>query len=72
MVAKVGGKDWEFGIRRCKLVFIGWINKKVLYCIAQGTIFNILWNIKGKEYEKEYILSTTESLCYTAEINTTV
>ena len=26
----VGGKDWEFGISRCKLVYIGWINNKVL------------------------------------------
>ena len=24
------GKDWEFGISRCKLVYIGWINNKVL------------------------------------------
>ena len=25
-----GGKDWEFGISRCKLLFIGWITNKVL------------------------------------------
>ena len=25
-----GGKGWEFGISRCKLVYIGWINNKVL------------------------------------------
>ena len=25
-----GGKDWEFGISRCKLVYTGWINNKVL------------------------------------------
>ena len=24
------GKDWEFGISRCKLLYIGWINNKVL------------------------------------------
>ena len=23
-----GGKDWEFGISRCKLVYIGWIKKR--------------------------------------------
>ena len=34
-----GGKDWEFGISKCKLVCIGWINNK---CRAQETIFNIL------------------------------
>ena len=25
-----GGKEWEFGVSRCKLVYIGWINNKVL------------------------------------------
>ena len=24
------GMEWEFGISRCKLVYIGWINNKVL------------------------------------------
>ena len=24
------GLEWEFGISRCKLVYIGWINYKVL------------------------------------------
>ena len=24
------GKDWEFEISRCKLLYIGWINNKVL------------------------------------------
>ena len=25
-----GGMDWEFGISRCKLLYIGWINNQVL------------------------------------------
>ena len=25
-----GGKDWEFGINRCKLLYIEWIDNKVL------------------------------------------
>ena len=25
-----GGEDWECGISRCQLVYIGWINNKVL------------------------------------------
>ena len=25
-----GGTEWESGISRCKLVYIGWINNKVL------------------------------------------
>ena len=49
------GKDWEFGISRCKLLYREWINTRS-YCIAQGTIFNILVkNHKGKKYEKEYV-----------------
>ena len=36
-----GGKDWEFGVSRCKLLYIEWINNKdLLY--STGTIFNIL------------------------------
>ena len=37
-----GGMDWEFRISRCKQLYIGWINNKVLR-IVQGTISNILW-----------------------------
>ena len=36
-----GWKDWEFGISRCKLLYVGWINNKDLLC-TQGTIINIL------------------------------
>ena len=25
-----GGMDWEFGISRCKLLYIEWVNNKVL------------------------------------------
>ena len=25
-----GGRDWELGIGRCKLLCIGWVNNKVL------------------------------------------
>ena len=25
-----GGMDWEFGVSRCKILYIGWINSKVL------------------------------------------
>ena len=35
-----GGMDWEFGISRCKLLYIRWITRS--YCIAQGFIFSIL------------------------------
>ena len=35
------GKDWEFGISRGKLLYIGRINSKVL-TYSTGTVFNIL------------------------------
>ena len=46
MVAKAegaeGAMDLEFGISRCKLLYIEWINNKIpVY--STGTIFNILW-----------------------------
>ena len=45
VVAKVGGTsggmDCEFGISRCKLLHVEWINSEVLL-IAQRTIFSIL------------------------------
>ena len=50
-----GGMDWEFGISRCKLLYIGWINKMVLlYSIGNYIQYSVI-NHNGKEYEKEYI-----------------
>ena len=81
MVAKgeggEGGKDREFGINRCKLLYIGWINNKVLLYSTGNYIQYPLLNHNGKEYEKEYIyiyiyvyihIYKTESLCCTAAI----
>ena len=49
-----GGKDWEFGISRCKLLYIEWINNKVpLY--TGNYIQHPVINHNGKEYEKKYI-----------------
>ena len=50
-----GGKDWEFGISRCKLLYIGWINNKVLLYSTDNYIQYSVINHNGKEYEKEYI-----------------
>ena len=52
MVVKGGGKDWEFGIGRRKLVYIGWINKKVLlYSIGDYIQYPVI-NHNGKAHEK--------------------
>ena len=36
-----GGMEWEVGVSRCKLLYMEWINNKVLP-YGQGTIFSIL------------------------------
>ena len=67
--------DWEFGASRCKLLYIEWINNKVLlYSIGNYIQYPVIKH-NGKEYEKVYIyvyIYVTESLCCTAEINTTL
>ena len=50
-----GGKDWEFGISRCKLAYTGWINNKVLVYSTGSYIQYPGINHNGKEYEKAYI-----------------
>ena len=66
-----GGMDWEFGVSRCKLVYIGWINNKVLLYSTGNYIQYPAKKQNGKEYEKVYI-RITESLCSAAEINNIV
>ena len=74
------GKDWEFGMSRCKLLFIGWINNKVLLCSTGNYAQYPVRNQNGKEYEKRiytyilhiYIIYIAEPLCCTAEIHNIV
>ena len=47
------GTDWEFGISRCKLVYTGWKNNKVLLYITGSYIQYLV--INHNEYEKESI-----------------
>ena len=47
--------DWEFGVSRCKLLPLEWINNKVLL-YSTGNYIQPPWiNNNGKEYEKEYV-----------------
>ena len=73
--------DWEFGVSRCKLLYIEWISNKVLLYSTGNYIQYCVINHNGKKYEKEYIYMCvyiythtyiTESLCCTVEINTTL
>ena len=63
-----GGMDWEFGISRCQLLYIDWINNKILLCSTGNCIQYAVINHNGKEY---IYICITESFCHTAEINTT-
>ena len=64
-----GGKDWESGISRYKLLCMGWINKKVLLCNEGNYIQYPVINRNGKENKKKQNMCITESLCCTAEKN---
>ena len=71
LVAKVkrdgGTMEWEFGVSRCKLLYIKCTNNKVLLCSAENYIQYPLIKRNGKDYKNVYI---TEPLLFTAEINT--
>ena len=54
--------EWEVGVSRCKLLYIGWITRP--YCVAQKTIQYPMINSNGKEYFKKN--------SHTAEINNIV
>ena len=45
-------KDWELVISRCKLLFIGWIDNKVLLYSIGNCILYLVINHNGKEHEK--------------------
>ena len=61
--------DWEFGTSRCKLLYTEWVNNKVLLYSTGNCIQYPVINHNGKEY---ICVCITESLCCTAEINTTL
>ena len=49
-----GGIYWEFGISKCKLVYTGWINNRVLLRSTGNYIQYPVINHNGEEYEKEW------------------
>ena len=58
LVVAKGEEEWGreglgVGISRCKLVYIGWINKVLLYSTGNYTQCPVI-NHNGKEYEKKY------------------
>ena len=45
-----GGMSWEFGISRGKLLYIGWLNDKVLLYSTEKYIQYPMINHNGKEH----------------------
>ena len=64
------GTEWEAGVSRCKLLYIEWINNKVLLYSTGNYIQYPMINYNGKEYE--IYICITASLCCTPETNTTL
>ena len=54
-----------------ELLYLEWINNKVLLCGTGNHVQCPGINHNGKEYKKEYIC-ITESLCWTAAVNPTL
>ena len=46
------GMQWEVGIRRCKLLYIEWIDNKVLLYSSGNYIQYLMINHNGKEHKK--------------------
>ena len=55
VVIKGGREVREFGISRCELLYIKWLNNEVLLYSTGNYIQYPMINHTGKEYEKEYI-----------------
>ena len=49
------GMDWEFGVSRCKLLHLEWINNKVLIYSTGNYIQSPGRNHNGKQYKKMYM-----------------
>ena len=57
MVAGGGRLDWEFGISRCKLLYIEWINNKILlYSTGNYIQYPVINHMeKNKKYHLDNI-----------------
>ena len=48
---RIGGRmEWEAGVSRCKLLYIEWINSKVLLYSTENHIQYAMTNYNEKEY----------------------
>ena len=49
-----GGREGEVGFSRCKLLYIEWINKVLLYSTESYILYPVI-DHDGGEHEKEYV-----------------
>ena len=54
--------EWEFGVSSCKLLFIEWINNKVLLYNTGNFIQYSMINRNGKEYFFKKLMTSTTIL----------
>ena len=47
--------DWEYGVSRCKLLPIEWVNNKVILYSTGKYIQDPVINYNGKEYKRKCI-----------------
>ena len=65
--------DWQFGVDRCKLLHLEGISNEVLLYRIENYIQFLKIEHDGRQYEKNNVyIFMTGSLCWTAEINTTL
>ena len=85
MVAKGEGRgsgmNWEFGVSRCKQSHLEWTDYKILLHSTGNYIQSLGIEHDGREHKKENVyiyvcvytyIFMTKSLCYIAEIGTTL
>ena len=58
------GMDWESEVSGCKLLYIKWINNKVLLYSTGNYIQYPVINHNGKEYKKECVCAYTYIYVY--------
>ena len=66
--------NWEFVTGICTLLYREWmVNRELLYSTGNSTQYFVI-TYMGNEAEKrvDQLVHITESLCYIAEINTTL
>ena len=67
------GLDGDFGVSKFKLQHWRWIGHEVLVSSTGNSVQSLGIHQDGREYEKKNVyICMTESLCCTAEMDTTV